>query len=282
MILSDLRQYPLKSARGFSLPEARVTRAGLDGDRRFMLTHPDGRFITQRELGALAQVEARVDAGGRLQLRHGARQASARFDPARRLVVTVWDSTVDAALADDAANAAVSGWLGLPVCIVQMDARAHREASADWAPRGSPVGFADGFQILVTTTASLSDLNLSMQKAGEAPVGMDRFRPNLIIETAEPWDEDFWQTIQIGGVVFDLVKPCSRCVMTTLDQITGARTGGNPLKGLLDKRLSTDPRVTGPLFGWNAVPRGEGRLEIGAPVRVLERRPDRWAMKVRA
>ncbi len=282
MILTDLRLYPLKSARGFSVPEARIGRAGLDGDRRYMLTHPDGQFITQRELGAIAQIEAQADADGTLHLRRGDAGVLARFDPGRRLVVRVWDSTVDAALADDAANDAVSDWLGRPLRIVQMDAAAHREASADWAPPGSPVGFADGFQILVTATASLADLNLSMAKAGEPAVGMDRFRTNLLIETDEPWDEDFWQTIEVGGVVLDLVKPCARCVMTTQDQMTGARIGGNPLKGLFDKRLSTDPRVTGPLFGWNAVPRGEGRLVTGAPVRVLERRAERWAMKRRA
>ena len=111
---------------------------------------------------------------------------------------------------------------------------------------------------------------------------MDRFRTNILVSCDDPWAEDFWETIEINGIVFDFVKPCARCIMTTQDQMTGERIGGNPIQGLAEKRMSADRRVPGVLFGWNAVPRGEGEVRLGDAVRVTKTRTERWPMKVRA
>lgn len=111
---------------------------------------------------------------------------------------------------------------------------------------------------------------------------MDRFRTNILLDCDEAWDEDFWESLEIGGIRFDFVKPCARCIMTTQDQITGERIGGNPIQGLAEKRMSADRRVAGVLFGWNVVPRGEGTLKLGDEARIVDRRRERWPMKVRA
>ncbi len=280
MTVAGLNIHPLKSGRAIPMQAVSVGLDGIADDRRFMVTEPDGRFITQRELQALAQVEA-YPQDGTVRLVMNGRELVPSFDAARRLPVTVWDSAVDAALADAASNATLSDWLGRAVRLVHMDGQASRHVGAKWAGHPVPVGFADGFPVLITTTGSLADLNRTLADKGQEPVGMDRFRTNILVEHDEPWAEDLWQSVEIGGIVFDLVKPCARCIMTTQDQITGERIGGNPIQGLAEKRMSADRSVAGVLFGWNAVPRGEGELRLGDAVSVLRRRDERWPMRVR-
>ncbi|NVD38288.1 MOSC domain-containing protein [Ensifer sp. HO-A22] len=281
MKVTGLNIHPLKSGRAIPLETVTVKLDGFEGDRRFMLVEPDGRFITQRELQVLAQIEASHIDGG-VHLKMGDKTLSVRFDPDNRLGVRVWASDVDAAVADDAANETLSTWFGRPVKLAHMDASAERFVGEEWAGTAAPVGFADGFPVLITTTGSLADLNRTLVQKGQEPVGMDRFRTNILLDCDEAWDEDFWESLEIGGIRFDFVKPCARCIMTTQDQITGERIGGNPVQGLAEKRMSADRRVAGVLFGWNVVPRGEGTLKLGDEARIVSRRAERWPMKVRA
>ncbi|MCA1366434.1 MOSC domain-containing protein [Bradyrhizobium sp. BRP14] len=280
MKVAGLNIHPLKSGRAVPQTTVTVNLDGLAGDRRFMVVEPDGRFITQRELQTLAQVEARESEGG-VRLKMNGKELAVRFDPDRRLGVRVWSSDVDAAVADDAVNDALSGWLARPVKLVHMDEEAERFVGAEWAGAAAPVGFADGFPILVTTTGSLADLNRTLVEKGQEPVGMERFRTNILIDCDEAWAEDLWESLEIAGITFDLVKPCARCIMTTQDQTTGERIGGNPIQGLAEKRMSADRRVPGVLFGWNAVPRSEGTLRLGDEAKVIRRRKEGWPMKVR-
>ena len=281
MQVEGLNIHPLKSGRAIPVESATIRLDGLAGDRRYMVVEPDGRFITQRELQPLARVEATA-VGESLLLEMEGRQLLASFEPDDRLDVTVWDSAVNVAVADEAVNDVLSDWLARPVKLVHMDALAHRAEGEDWAGAPAPVGFADGFPVLVTTTGSLADLNRTLVAKGQEPVGMDRFRTNILVSCDDPWAEDLWEAIEINGVVFDFVKPCARCIMTTQDQMTGERIGGNPIQGLAEKRMSADRRVPGVLFGWNAVPRGEGEVRLGDAVRVVKTREERWPMKVRA
>jgi Uncharacterized Fe-S protein len=281
MKVSELNLYPLKSARGIALTEAEITLAGIPGDRRMMVTDPNGMFITQRDLPALARLAVTPEGNAvRIALDDEVLEVAAP-DPQRRLDVIVWKSSVSAALAGDAANATLSAWLGRDVRLVFFDEQSRRTASAEWAGYGTPVAFADGYQVLITTTASLHALNADMQAHGEGAVGMERFRPNIVLDTEEAWAEDGWASIEIGGVAFDLVKPCARCIMTTHDQRTGSRAVASPMPAMGRIRMSADRRVPGPLFGWNAVPRGMGRLRLGDEVRVTAHREIPWAIKRR-
>ena len=281
MQLTGLFIYPLKSGRGITLSESPVNAFGLSGDRRFMLCDPSGKFITQRETPALARIVVTV-ANDSLTLAMEGDAVSAPLSGfTTRLDVTVWDSAVNAAKAPDAVNAAVSRWLEREALVVHFDDAATRSTSTTWAGGETPVTFADGYQILVTTTASLAALNADMEAHGEGSVGMDRFRPNIVIEGAEAFAEDHWAALEIGGLRLDLVKPCARCIMTTQDQMTGSREMANPMKAMGRIRMSADRRVPGPLFGWNAVPRGEGVLRVGDTVKILETRAEGWAFKRR-
>ncbi|EJJ27843.1 MOSC domain-containing protein [Rhizobium sp. CF142] len=283
MRVSDLFIYPLKSARGIALPFTEIDAYGLPGDRRAMVTDPDGHFITQRELPTLAQIDVRPEAGAfRLLMQGKPDIAVAPLHPNRRLDVIVWKSAVSAAVADDDSNARLSEWLGRTVKLVFFDDEAERTANAKWAGEGTPVTFTDGYQILVTTTGSLKALNADLSAHAEGGVGMERFRPNIVIDTDEAWAEDRWAAIEIAGIRFDLVKPCARCIMTTQDQLTGSREVANPMPAMGRIRMSGDRRVPGPLFGWNVTPRGTGRVAIGDEVKIIEARPEGWAFKVRA
>ncbi|WP_275790014.1 MOSC domain-containing protein [Pararhizobium gei] len=280
MKVTALNIHPLKSGRAIPQTSVSLRLDGFAGDRRFMIVEPNGKFITQRDLQALAQVEAvPVECGVRLSM--NGQSLTAIFDPVSRLDVTVWGSAVSAAVAEENVNDTLSGWLARPVRLVHMDDDATRLVGEEWAGRPVPVGFADGFPILITATASLADLNATLSSAGQQPVGMDRFRTNILVDTEEPWEEDFWESIDIGGIVFDLVKPCARCIMTTQDQTTGERTGGNPIQGLAVKRMSADRRASGVMFGWNAVPRGEGTVSLGDAMSIVTVRQERWPMKIR-
>lgn len=282
MHVSELHIYPFKSGRGIALPAAKVDARGLVGDRRMMLADPSGHFITQRELPALATLTALPQSTHlHLSLADGREMMVAPPHPERRMSVAIWKSIVDVAVAEDSVNERLSGWFGRPVKLVFFDGEAERTASSEWAGPDAPVTFTDGYQVLVTTTGSLAALNADMAGNGEGSVGMERFRPNIVVDCDEAWAEDRWAAIEIGGICFDLVKPCARCIMTTQDQQTGSREVANPMPAMGRIRMSADRRVPGPLFGWNAVPRGEGRLSLGDTVRVVEESMQGWAIKAR-
>lgn len=144
MHVTGLNIHPLKSGRAVPQTAVTVNLDGLAGDRRFMLVAPDGHFITQRDLQALARVEAEHVDGG-VHLRMNGEELSVRFDPDDRLDVRVWSSDVNAAVAGGAANDVLSGWFGRPVKLVHMDAEAERFVGAEWAgaaaPSHSPTAF---------------------------------------------------------------------------------------------------------------------------------------------
>jgi uncharacterized protein YcbX len=282
MHVSDLFIYPLKSARGIPLSASPVDAFGLPGDRRAMVVDPTGRAITQREAPTLAQITVEATAGQfRLSMAGKAGIVARPSEPARRLDVDIWKSIVSAAVADNGSNETLSAWIGRPAMLVFFDDQSRRIAEQSWVGNDTPVTFADGFQILVTTTGSLAALNANLVANDETPVGMDRFRPNIVVDCDEPWQEDLWAAIDIGGIRLDFVKPCARCIMTTQDQLTGSRDLANPMPAMGRLRMSADKRVPGPLFGWNAVPRGEGRISINDSVTIIEDRPAGWVFKRR-
>jgi uncharacterized protein len=281
MKIHSLHIYPLKSGRVIDLADAQVGAWGLEGDRRYMLADPYGKFITQRELTSLAQVEASV-VDEHLVLKKGDKLLAVTFDATRRRDVDIWGSVVSAALAAADVNAALSEWFERPVELVYADNRTLRACSTTWAGGGVETGFADGYPILITTTGSLAALNAETKKSGHATYGMDRFRPNIVLDHDEAFAEDHWAALEIAGIRFDLVKPCARCIMTTQDQLSGERGGPDPMPAMRSIRMSADRRVPGVLFGWNVVVRGTGRLKIGDEATVVKERPEGWPIKQRS
>jgi len=276
MRVASLHLYPVKSGRVVDVKEAALLPAGFAGDRRWMIVDEAGRFLTQREEPRLALLAATLRPNGLTLSAPGAGTLALDVpgEDAPTVMATVWKDTVPARLAE-AASGWLSGWLGRSLRLVWLPERANRRLPAAWVPWGGEVGFADGYPILIVNTASLADLNRRLAH----PAPMARFRPSLVIESDEPWGEDSWLTLRIGAVELELVKPCTRCIITTTDQETAERSSQEPLRTLQRCRRSADARVSGALFGWNAVPRVPGPVRVGDPVEVLERRAEPWPIR---
>jgi uncharacterized protein YcbX len=273
--LSALHIYPVKSVRGRAPKEVGVELWGLAGDRRWMVVDAAGRFVTQRERPELALVEAEPTYDGGLRLGGPGREVLTVPMPVTAplsgatVPVTVWGDKVEAVPAGDAAAAWLSAYLGTEVALVYLDDPARRRpVDPEFALPGDSVTFADGFPLLLTTTASLDALNALIargDRSAEGPLPMDRFRPNAVIDGTEAWAEDGWRRIRIGDVTFRVVKPCGRCVITTTDQRTGER-GREPLRTLARHR-----RVGGQLvFGQNLIPEHPGTLRVGDALFVMD------------
>jgi uncharacterized protein YcbX len=274
MQVAGLNVFPLKSARGIAVDSIEVEARGPVGDRRWMMVDAHGRLVTQRDLPQLARLVAEpTEAGLRLGC-DGETVEVARPTPgAPKIVATIWRDTLPLPEAAPA-GAWLSRQFGVPLRLVHQPDDAVRPVSAEWGAEGDEVSLADGFPVLVATTASLS----AVQRAVGAAMEMRRFRPNLVIDGAGPWEEDSWATIRAGAVELDLVKPCARCTVPTVDPERGVFAGDEPLGALRRLRLSADRRVPGVLFGWNAIPRRLGAIRVGDPVEVLARR-GRWAVR---
>jgi uncharacterized protein YcbX len=263
-VLSHLFIYPLKSSKGLSLPSARAEPLGLENDRRWMLVRPDGMYVTGREFPSLVRVTAvptevglHVSAPGLPEL-----EVPVPAEGAARMDITIWKDRCSAARAGQEAERWFTRFLGEPVSLVYVDARMERPVDPTYARPEDRVGFTDGFPLLLFSRASLEELNRQLPR----PVGMENFRPNLVVEGCEPYAEDRWKRLRVGEVELEIVKPCARCVFTTVDPVTGEKAAdGEPLRTLARVR-----RINGKaMFGQNVMVRRPGTLRVGDAVEVL-------------
>jgi uncharacterized protein len=254
--LAGLWVHPLKSARPVRLEEAVVEQRGLHGDRRWMLVDANGVFVSQRSTPRLASLMATTNTAGDLTLSADGLSSlmiPLPTDSASKIPVSIWTDTVTASTGPANADSALSDWLGLPVRLVRLNDQSVRPTEMAGEVQ---VSLADGFPYLLSSVSSLADLNARL----ETPIGMERFRPNLVIEGTDPWAEDEWTTLMIGDVEFENIKPCARCVVTTTDQVSGERRGAEPLATLATFRRDAAGKV---LFGVNLVARNEGVIRVG-------------------
>jgi uncharacterized protein YcbX len=261
-VLSSLHVYPLKGAGGFSPAEWEVDDRGFRYDRRWMLVDPAGDFITQREEPRLALVRTRIEPPHLVLEAPQMPPIRLALAPmgGREMTVRVWGQVVEAWLPDTKVDQWISEYLARPCGIAYMPEEASRPIDPAYAAPWREVSFADAFPFLVISEASLDDLNQRLPVS----LPMNRFRPNLVIAGTAPFAEDRWQRIRIGQLHLDLAKPCDRCVVTTTDQDTAARSH-EPLH-----TLATYRRWNGKVFfGQNAIHDATGQLAAGAVVEVL-------------
>lgn len=264
--LAALAIYPVKACRRTVLEAAPLGPTGLAGDRGWMVTRPDGRFLSQRTHPALARLVPRLVPGG-LELTCPGLPPLAVSDAAagEPCDVAVWDDRMRAADAGANAAAWLEQALGAPARLIRASAETRRFAARRWVgERDVPVSFADGFPILVCSGSSLAVLNARLP----VPVPMERFRPNLVLDGLEAFAEDAIRAVRIGAVVLRFVKPCTRCTVPGIDQDSG-EPSTDPGPAL--KEFRYDAALRGVTFGVNAVaeaPPG-AVLERGAPVELL-------------
>ncbi len=269
--IARLFVYPIKSCAGVELREAELTEAGLDLDRAWMVVDADGEFMSQRELPRLALVQVQLKfhevilrAPGMLSLHLQVERVEA---PAR---VRVWDDVVPAYDMGDNAAQWFSDFLGQKLRLVRFDPEHRRLSDPQWTQgTQAPNQFSDGFPLLVASEASLDGLNARLVAAGHAPVGMERFRPNIVLSQLQAHDEDRIREMHVQAdapVQLQLVKPCTRCSIPDIDPATGQ--AGTAVAQVLQTYRRNERLGGAATFGMNAIVRqGDGVvLRVGQAV----------------
>jgi uncharacterized protein YcbX len=259
MRVSSLWIHPVKSCRAVAVARADVEETGFRLDRRWMIVDADGLFVSQRGHPHLATVAVTVADDHVALTVAGHAPLCLALDPGPAAPVVrahVWEDLVDARRASRDAAAWLRAALGLDGDLVCMPVPSARPVDPRYARASDRVGFADGFPLLVVSQASLDDLNARLAD----PVPMERFRPNVVVSGAPPFDEDRWSLLRLGMVRGRSVKPCARCVIVNTDPWTGAR-GVEPLR-TLSRYRARDSKV---FFGQNVV---HARESIGQWVSV--------------
>jgi uncharacterized protein len=271
--------YPVKSCAGVSLTEAELTPTGLAWDRAWMVVDEEGEFVTQRELPRMALIQPAFRLGQLVLRAPGMLALHLSLEAAEWPVkVRVWDDVVEAWDMGDIAAQWFTDFLGTDapaglkrLRLVRFDPEVRRLCSTRWTGgRESVTQFADGFGVLVTSTASMDGLNERLQAAGQPMVDQRRFRPNIVLAGVEAHDEDrigTWRVDTGHGVAqLENVKPCARCPIPNVDPETAIPS---PAVGDALQAYRQDPRLKGALtFGMNAiVTEGDGLiLKVGQVV----------------
>lgn len=255
--IASLHVYPVKSCGGVALDAATLVDTGFDPDRLWMVVDAVGGFVSQRQLPRLALVQPTFRTTEVVLRAPGMLPLHLPLDVAEQpLRVRIWDDELDAYTMGATADQWFSTFLGQPLRLVRFDPAVQRLSSRRWTGDvEAPNTFSDGYPILVTSIASLAELNRRLTAANRPAVEMARFRPNLVIDGVGAHGEDGLHELRFdtptGPVVLRLVKPCPRCPVPNIDPRTAAR-GDEP--GLTLAGYRADPRLDGAIsFGMNAV-----------------------------
>ncbi len=260
--LSQINVFPVKSVGGVSLSSAWVEKQGLSFDRRFMIAKADGSMITARKYPQMVTVKSALLADGVVFSAIGMEPLKIRYQDfnMQETPATVWDDTFTAYTTTDEADNWFTSVLGQRVNLLFCGEQSNRVREKF----GHNISFADGYPVLVITQASLDELN----KRSSEQHSMDQFRTNLVVAATKPFEEDSWKRIRIGEVEFESLKPCERCILTTVNTQRGTfRESKEPLKTLQQFRANERGGV---FFGQNLVARNEGIIRQGDAVEVLE------------
>jgi hypothetical protein len=269
--IAELNLYPVKGCRGIALREATLAETGLAvdgiGDREWVVVDADGEFLSQREFPKMALIETRL-AAACLQLKApGMLLLEVPFACEGDVVeVRVWDDRVAAVTQGEVADVWLSNFLGTSARLMRFDYEGRRLASHRYTGKvDAPYKFADAFPLLVTGMESLAAVNARLRRQGEAPVTMDRFRPNLVLDGLPAFEEDYAGTLRIGATQLRPVKPCARCSVPGVDPATGEHSPA--VTDLLAVMRRTDDGV---MFGVNAIVTGGagGTVRVGDEVAI--------------
>lgn len=256
--LAAIHVYPIKGMRGIPMAAARLDAFGIEHDRAWMVTDPDGDFLTQRQHPSLVLVEGEI--GTEQLVLHAPAMEPLhlpleRPEGDRSVAVRVWRDTLPALPCAPEADDWFSRLLGRTCRLVRLPAEPARRAG------GAPIPFSDGYPLHLLSLASLAELNRRLP----APIGVERFRPNLVIDDVAPHAEDGWNALRIGKATLDVVAPCERCAVTTVNPADASR-GAEPLRTLATYRRSAEGGVE---FGVYAAHRAPATLRVGDRVESL-------------
>ncbi|MCE7992224.1 MAG: MOSC domain-containing protein [Roseivirga sp.] len=267
LTVTQLNIYPIKSLAGIALAKSKVEARGLQYDRRWMLIDEQNLFISQRKFPEMALLQPSI-AVDTMTIHH----RNDRVPPfsfklsetsGESIAVTTWDDTCPALEVSVAASVWFSEVLGTSCKLVQMPEDSVRPADPRYAiSEDDKVSFADGYPILMFDEASIE---LLAEKSGVA-IPLNRFRGNIIFKGGSAHIEDELKVFEINGLTYHGVKPCARCIMTTIDQEKGQTAGKEPLKTLATYR-KVGHKI---LFGQNLIPAGKGSIAVGDTIHIKE------------
>jgi uncharacterized protein len=265
LTVSELYIYPIKSLGGIALNTASLVERGFEHDRRWMLVDANNQFISQREINTMALLKVQLAEQGLLvtNISKPGEELLVPFQPTveETEMVEVWSSRCRGQRVSDEADAWFSKQLGFAAKLFYMPDTTRRYVDGRYAHNKEITSFTDGYPILLIGQASLNDLNSRL----ETPLPMNRFRPNVVFTGGTPFQEDFMKHFEINGIAFFGVKPCARCVMTTINQQT-AEKAKEPLKTLSTYRLK-NKKI---LFGQNVLHQGTGIISVGDTITIHE------------
>ncbi|MDM0105191.1 MOSC N-terminal beta barrel domain-containing protein [Variovorax sp. J22R24] len=275
--IARLFVYPIKSCAGVEVNETLLIETGLEFDRAWMVVDSAGEFVSQRELPRMALIRPQLKHSEMILRAPGMLALHIAFDRVEEPVrVRVWKDEVAAYDMGNIAAQWFSDFLSEPgkpcqLRLVRFDPEQQRLSSLKWTDGiEAPNQFADGFPLLVASEGSLAELNARLVAAGHEAVGIERFRPNVVLAGIEAHDEDRVDTLHIttaeGEVSLRPVKPCARCPIPDIDPATGT---SSPEVGDMLRTYRSDPRVNGAItFGMNAIVLEgvEHALRVGQPV----------------
>lgn len=263
--IARLFVYPVKSCAGIEVQEAVLTETGLDLDRAWMVVDAEGNFLTQRVLPRMALVLPQLKRDEMVLRAPGMLALHVAIDAVEApATVTVWRDTVPAWDMGAVAAQWFTDFLGQPCRMVRFDPEYRRLSSMQWTGGiEAPNQFADGFPVLVASEASMEQLNIRLVAGGHAAVGVERFRPNVVLAGLDAHDEDRVDLLQVdspeGEIHLQPVKPCARCPIPDIDPATAEIS---PAVGLTLRTYRKDKRLDGAItFGMNAIVRqGAGHM----------------------
>ncbi len=264
--LSHIYIYPVKSLGGISLLTAKVEQRGLEHDRRWLLIDKNNRFLTQREHPPMALIQVALEKENLVFVHKNYPKEifklPVRVFENKEIRVTIWEDTCRANPVSKEADDWFSKVLGIDCRLVRMSESEKRLVDQDYAFKGEVVSFADGYPFLMIGQSSLDDLNSRLEK----PIEMKRFRPNFVFEGGLPYEEERWRRFSIGAVDFLGVKPCARCMLTTVNPEKGEIDSKEPLRTLASYR-KVGNKI---LFGQNVLPSTLGEIKVGDRLIVSE------------
>ncbi|MFQ0973884.1 YcbX family protein [Gilliamella sp. CG35] len=270
--VSQLFIYPIKSLAGIPLNTSNVVEGGFKYDRVLMISEPDGTFITARQFPELLKLKTAIVNNSIVVSTSNNESIAIQFDEfiETNEPTEVWGNHFTSHIAPIRLNQFFSHILQKNVQLRWIGTNLTRRTKR--YPQ-TPVSFADGYPYLLLNEASF---NYLQQRCLEK-LDIQQFRSNIIIQGALPFAEDGWKTIKIGDVIFDIVKPCSRCVLTTFNINTAKPLANNePLNTLRYFRTDEQGEID---FGMNMIARNVGSISIDDPVEILERQPTKKYLK---
>ena len=259
--VSELNIYPVKSLRQITLNKSRLDTFGLQHDRRWMVVDNKGYMITQRQQARMCIIQPALHVNGIELTAQGMNSIVVEYPESNEIIAaTVWNDDCQVRDAGDEAAQWLSDFLSVDCRLVYFPDDEIRQVDINYANEGDRTAFSDGFPLLLTSQASLDDLNRRLATA----IPMKRFRPNLVVTGCNAFAEDKWNKIRIGDIIFRVVKPCSRCIIPNIN-IETAKKSNEPARTLATYR-KTGNNI---FFGQNVIAESEGELSIGMPVEII-------------